>query len=74
MADPKQVDLLRQGVEEWNQYAHTVDKIDLSGADLSLTCTGHMGGGSVAGEPGADRGRRRSGANLAGSEPAGGEP
>ena len=29
MADPKQVDLLRQGVEEWNQYAHTVDKIDL---------------------------------------------
>ena len=36
MADPKQVDLLRQGVEEWNQYAHTVDKIDLSGADLSF--------------------------------------
>ena len=34
MADPKQVDLLRQGVEEWNQYAHTVDKIDLSGANL----------------------------------------
>ena len=34
MADPKQVDLLRQGVEVWNQYAQTVDKIDLSGANL----------------------------------------
>ena len=34
MADPKQVELLRQGVEVWNQYAQTVDKIDLSGADL----------------------------------------
>ena len=34
MADPKQVDLLRQGVEVWNQYAQTVDKIDLSWANL----------------------------------------
>ena len=34
MADPKQVDLLRQGVEVWNKYAQTAGKIDLSWANL----------------------------------------
>ena len=35
MADPKQVDLLRQGVEVWNQHAQSGDQIDLYRADLT---------------------------------------
>ena len=34
MADPKQVDLLMQGVEAWNQYAKSGDKFDLYEVNL----------------------------------------
>ena len=65
MAEAKQVELLRQGVEVWNQYAQTVDKIDLSWANLegvdlpradlrewAAPVGGEPGGGGpVGGEP-----------------------
>jgi uncharacterized protein YjbI with pentapeptide repeats len=37
MADPKQLERLKQGVEEWNQWRskHPSERIDLSGAKLS---------------------------------------
>ena len=36
MADPKQLDLIRQGVETWNRWreSHPHEKVDLTGADL----------------------------------------
>jgi len=34
MADPKQVELLRQGIGVWNRYAQSVNKIDLCRANV----------------------------------------
>jgi hypothetical protein len=34
MADPKQLEILKQGVDAWNRYRRPGDKIDLSWADL----------------------------------------
>ena len=58
MADPKQLEILKQGVDAWNRYRRPGDKIDLSWANLGL-----------AGLRGADlRGGEAAGGGAGGGE------